>query len=392
MAMKYPVATSIWFLLFAASGSAPLAQDGPAATELEALSPEAQVVADELLKTLEPGTEGRAMLDAILSGSHMGPSEGWFALAKPQSRFDWESVTLRFDTNDDGAISREEFPGSDDHFAIVDRNQDSRVTVEDHQWEASRGGTDFGRLISKLDADRNGEVTRDEFKQLWEGLAGEGDHVSAESLREALFPVEASRGNDGREPSREMLLMGLARQEIGSWNSGPELGDAAIDFELRTVDGQTVRLSEQLGDKPVVLIFGNYTCGPFRGQAGNLLSIYERFKDEAVFLMVYVREAHPEDGWKLPSNSRNQVAVFQPRSFDERREVAEVCHKHFHADIPMLVDTLNDEVGNAYSGGPARMYLFDRDGHIVYKGGRGPHYFFPSQMESALVWLLNTTE
>jgi hypothetical protein len=33
-------------------------------------------------------------------------------------------------------------------------------------------------------------------------------------------------------------------------------------------------------------------------------AVYRRFKDEATFLMVYVREAHPTNGWAMESNVR----------------------------------------------------------------------------------------
>ena len=51
----------------------------------------------------------------------------------------------------------------------------------------------------------------------------------------------------------------------------PTLDEAAPDFTLKTVDGkEEVTLSKLVGPKPVVLIFGNFTCGPFRSQSGNV--------------------------------------------------------------------------------------------------------------------------
>jgi hypothetical protein len=39
-----------------------------------------------------------------------------------------------------------------------------------------------------------------------------------------------------------------------------KVGDVALDFELRDVDGQnSVRLSDFAGQKPVALIFGSFT-------------------------------------------------------------------------------------------------------------------------------------
>src|SRR5260370_256296 len=55
-----------------------------------------------------------------------------------------------------------------------------------------------------------------------------------------------------------------------------------------------------------------------------------------------------------------------------------------------LVDEMNDRAGHAYSGMPARIYIIDPSGRVVYKGGRGPFGFKPREMEQSLVmWLLD---
>lgn len=53
-----------------------------------------------------------------------------------------------------------------------------------------------------------------------------------------------------------------------------------------------------------------------------------------------------------------------------------------------LVDEMNDPVGNAYSGMPARLYLIDSDGKVAYKIGRGPFGFKPGELEQALVMMI----
>ena len=89
----------------------------------------------------------------------------------------------------------------------------------------------------------------------------------------------------------------------------------APDFNLRTHDGQqTIQLSKLLGKKPIVLVFGNFTCGPFRSMYPGVEDVYRRFKDNAVFLGIYVREAHPTDGWKMESNTKVGVSVAQPKT------------------------------------------------------------------------------
>ena len=54
----------------------------------------------------------------------------------------------------------------------------------------------------------------------------------------------------------------------------------------------------------------------------------------------------------------------------------------------MVVDTMDDRVGHAYSGMPDRLYVIDRAGKVAYKGGRGPFGFKPGEMEQSLVMTL----
>ena len=53
--------------------------------------------------------------------------------------------------------------------------------------------------------------------------------------------------------------------------------------------------------------------------------------------------------------------------------------------VPMLVDGIDNRVGEAYSGFPDRLYLIDIDGKVAYKGGRGPFGFIPQELEQALL-------
>ena len=104
--------------------------------------------------------------------------------------------------------------------------------------------------------------------------------------------------------------------------------------------------------------------------------------------MVYVREAHPTDGWRMESNDRVGVTLAQPQTYDERVEVAQACGARLELGFPMLVDTIDDAVGARYSGMPSRLYLIDGRGKVAYKSGRGPFGFKPAELEHSLVLLL----
>jgi thiol-disulfide isomerase/thioredoxin len=186
-----------------------------------------------------------------------------------------------------------------------------------------------------------------------------------------------------------VLLKGLFASEVGSLQEGPQVGDRAPDFTLKTQDGaHTVHLADVIGKKPIVLTFGNFTCGPFRSMYSGVEEVRKRFGDSAEFLFVYVREAHPTDGWAMQSNAQAGVSVAQPKTYAERAAVAQQCHARLKPTIPFLVDDVDDKTGHAYSAMPARMYVIDPSGRVVYKGGRGPFGFKVGEMEQALVMTL----
>lgn len=115
---------------------------------------------------------------------------------------------------------------------------------------------------------------------------------------------------------------------------------------------------------------------------------YARRKDHAAFLAVYVREAHPTDGWRMESNDKAGITIAQPKTDAERSKVASRCQGLLEMSMPVLVDAIDDRVGRMYSGMPDRFYVVDKKGAIVFKSARGPFGFKVGEMEQALVMTL----
>lgn len=117
---------------------------------------------------------------------------------------------------------------------------------------------------------------------------------------------------------------------------------------------------------------------------GALSALYRRFGEAVAFFVVYIREAHPEDGWVLESNRDERILVVDPKSAAERGEVAVACSVRFELDLPVLIDGVDDEVGRRYGGWPDRLYLIGVDGTIAYQGGEGPSGFRVEELEAAI--------
>ncbi len=379
-------------LILTSACSADDGPTGPSAAPPAAVAPPSGAA---FLEKAWPGhPEWLAMLaDIVVVGDRLGGNDGWFRKAATRTRFDWKSTRSALDRDGDGSIARAEFAGSDADFARLDLDRDGSLTAADFDFSPQPAPPGLS-LFGRADRDGNGNITREEFESVFRAMDSGGlGFLSRADIEQALTPppriargVPAGQGG----PTRPTLLRSFVRRELGAFPPGPSLDDAAPDFTLRTVDGkEEVTLSKLIGPKPVVLIFGNFTCGPFRGQAGNLEKLHRRYQDRATFLMVYVREAHPTDGWRMENNDRVGVAIPQPRTDDERRSVAQVCNRTLNLGFPMVVDSIDDAVNDRYSGIPSRLYLIDRRGKVAFKSGRGPFGFRPAEMEHSLILLLD---
>jgi thiol-disulfide isomerase/thioredoxin len=338
----------------------------------------------------QPTTEAAEMLIAIARGSQLRPGEGWFHPG--QSRYGWKWLAEKHGVAPGGSIARGKFRGPETLFARLDRNKDGELRADDFDWSDRSPYVMQSGMVNywfrKVNRAADGRLTRDEWLKFFDQAAGGKDYLTTDSLREALLAGSPRPGTAPEGPTPQLLVRGLFRGEIGSMHEGPRLNDPAPDFSLKTRDGETIRLSDHFGKKPIVLVFGNFTCGPFRAMYPRVEDLAQRYKNDALFLGVYVREAHPTDGWRMGSNDAVGVTLAQPRTYVERAAVAGRCSLNLKMSIPLLVDELDDRVGHAYSGMPARLYVIDPAGRVAYKGGRGPFGFRPDEMEQALAMLL----
>lgn len=112
--------------------------------------------------------------------------------------------------------------------------------------------------------------------------------------------------------------------------------------------------------------------------------MYERYREKASFLTVYVKEAHPLDEWQMDSNEKENVCYPQPKTLGQRVAIANDFVKRFGYRVPLAVDDINNRANTLYAGWPERFYIVDEHGVIVYKGKPGPFGYHPEEVET---WL-----
>jgi hypothetical protein len=155
-------------------------------------------------------------------------------------------------------------------------------------------------------------------------------------------------------------------------------GDLAPDFTLASADGATSYTLSSLRGKPVVLVFGSCTCPPFVRSTRATGALFERYRTRANFLMVYVREAHPTDGWAVEGN---RFKVAQPTTLEQRRKIAQDFVKEIGIRMPLAVDTIEGAAERLYDPFPNRLVVIDAAGRIAHIGARGPQSTLNSARE-----------
>ncbi len=112
--------------------------------------------------------------------------------------------------------------------------------------------------------------------------------------------------------------------------------------------------------------------------------LWEKFSDQVEFVVVYIREAHPEDGWVLTMNRDLDIEFNDPASNEERLEAAASCAIRLKIRMPVVVDDIDDKIASHYGALPDRLYLINKGGDVAYQGDPGPWGFDPKKLEAAI--------
>jgi hypothetical protein len=171
-------------------------------------------------------------------------------------------------------------------------------------------------------------------------------------------------------PAAERKLE-LAPQPIGS--TGPRAGTPAPDFELKSLDGRTIKGSELWKQKPLVLMTGSHTCPVYRRTAGPFEKLAADFAGRVHFVILYTVEAHPSGEPSVyfgrenvtAANRREGILWPDARTIEQRVKCAEQSFKALKLTTTMLVDGMDNAVWKAYGSAPNCAHLIGTDGKVV---------------------------
>lgn len=100
-----------------------------------------------------------------------------------------------------------------------------------------------------------------------------------------------------------------AQSQDNSASSAP-LSNPAPSFPMEDAQGNTVQLSDLLGEKPVFLNFWASTCPPCKQEMPDIQSLYEQYGDQIQFVLVNVGAAMNDTREKAESYLEEQGFTF----------------------------------------------------------------------------------
>lgn len=134
---------------------------------------------------------------------------------------------------------------------------------------------------------------------------------------------------------------------------GPKIGTVAPDFTATTLDKKPVKLSDFRG-KIVVLEAGSSTCPATIGTTNDMQKLVRKYPN-IMFLLLYVREAHP--GERVPAHI----------SFDEKLRCAQEFREEEQDNRIIIVDDLEGTAHKQYGLFPNFVYVINPRGYVAWR-------------------------
>lgn len=167
---------------------------------------------------------------------------------------------------------------------------------------------------------------------------------------------------------------------VSSREGGDNSGSGAQE---KVTDGAECHLLDFAHpERPLVVNFGSATWPPFTSQLPAFRTLVDEFSSVADFLLVYIDEAHPSDGWAVPSLS---FEVKKHRNQEDRCAAAQQLLERFSLppQCQVVADRMDNNANVAYGVAFERVCIVQRQ-KIAYLGGKGP---FCYNLQEVRCWL-----
>ncbi|MDE0591050.1 hypothetical protein OU789_14020 [Halocynthiibacter sp. C4] len=152
----------------------------------------------------------------------------------------------------------------------------------------------------------------------------------------------------------DTFTTGLILEDLHFRATDPAPGQKVPAFDMELIEGGRLRSSD-LGQEPVLLVFGSRTCPVTVSSRAPLERLFEKFGDKIRFVLVNTREAHPGE------------LISQPKSIEQKRDHARNLGTFMGAHFETAVDDIDGSFHRAMGPKPNSAYIIAPDGRIIFR-------------------------
>ncbi len=165
---------------------------------------------------------------------------------------------------------------------------------------------------------------------------------------------------------------------LGSfYASGLSEGNAAHDFKLYNLSGDSLVLSQKLAlGKPVLLVAGSLTCPVFMNKLSTINQVISTYGNQIQVFVIYTLEAHPTDtsvyfGYVNVGTANQSAGILfpQPTTYAGRKMMVDTLSFWGSCNAPIFIDGPCNEWWSTFGPAPNNAYLIDTNGIISAKHG-----------------------
>src|SRR5262249_15651787 len=127
-----------------------------------------------------------------------------------------------------------------------------------------------------------------------------------------------------------------------------------------------IHLAELWSQKPLVLLFGSFSCDIFDEQIKPMQNLYDTYHDQMEFLMLCVLEARHDN---VSTRVLYEQAELENETIDNREQRSCRAADYLHFTVPMASDREDRKAEMAYQGFPTRIVVVDTGGKIALNAG-----------------------
>lgn len=108
--------------------------------------------------------------------------------------------------------------------------------------------------------------------------------------------------------------------------------------------------------------------------------IVEKYKDAFQYVVLYINEAHPTNGWYIGDDL---YKIPNHTSISDRQHAAKYLDDDLHPCVHVYLDNLQNEGQKLFGCKYERLYVV-HNGQVIYQGGNGPFGYDLTDLENFL--------